>query len=530
MDRRTFLQLASGSLGSLLAGCKGGPGGGLGPIVSPGEWGATPSGQEHALLPSERRPDGMLEIFLLGGLSPWETFYTVPQFGNPQAGGPYAGSQWWSFQEGVDPTVSQWFEQCDTANRDLVQPFGLDSVGQMVNLGPFVHPLRDRPDILSRMRVWVMTHSLEPHPAAIPLAVSGMAISNPRMAGLGTHIQRYFADRAASDRSAPFSYAIFLNSLNRADLGAPATALGLHPASAQPIAIQLGDEPVLPRQLPRPGSAGYTSDLDALVDHYAAAFRQRLRHAGVDTRAPGLRDYLAARHALSNHEALEALLPAHLFERTEIDVCSRHPAYHNTDIMTAVDETGSAIQMARHLLTAGPDAARYVQVMDGGLYPNPNGQGYDTHDEHVLGQGANVSHMCRRLAEIINEPGEDDPEKLDLDRHFVLINSEFGRSPLPEVTASNPFGFGSNHWPWAYVIVGFGGPIGEEQAGVVGAIGEDAYTIQATTPAEHRASMLLAMGVWPFTEESFAVGNVREANTELDATLRLKRDVLGYDS
>ena len=529
MDRRTFLQLASGTLASFLSGCDKGSGDSPGPVAR-GEWGATPSGQEYALLPEERRPEGMLEVFLLGGLSPWETFCTMPQYGAPGAGGLYAGSQWWSFQEGVDPTVSQWFEQCAGSGRDIIEPFGLDAAGQMVNLGPFVYPLRDRPDILSRMRVWVMTHSLEPHPAAIPLTVSGLSVSNPRMAGLGTHIQRYFSDRAPSDRSAPFSYAIFLNSLNRADLGAPATALGLHPASAQPLGLQLGEEPVLPRQLPRPGTAGYTSDLDALVGHYTSVFQQRLRQGGPNTRAPGLREYLASRRGLRSHEALQGLLPASLFEHLEIDMCSRHPAYHDIAVMTATDETRSALQIARHLLTAGDQAARYVQVMDGGIYPNPNGQGYDTHDEHVLGQGANVSHVCRRIAEIVNEPGEDDPAKLDLDRHFVLLNTEFGRSPTPEVTTSNPFGFGSNHWPWGYVIVGFGGPIDEERAGFVGSIGEDAYAVSATTPSEHRAAMLLAMGIWPFTEESFGVGNVRGASTELDATLRLKRDVLGYDS
>ena len=80
------------------------------------------------------------------------------------------------------------------------------------------------------------------------------------------------------------------------------------------------------------------------------------------------------------------------------------------------------------------------------------------------------------------------------------------------------------------MIVGFGGPIDEERAGFVGSIGEDAYAVSATTPSEHRAAMLLAMGIWPFTEESFGVGNVRGASTEVDATLRLKRDVLGYDS
>ncbi len=527
MDRRTFLKLASGALVPLLPGCDKDPE----PSAFAGEWGTAPAGQEHSLLPAERRPDGILEIFLMGGLSPWETFYTQPQYCNPSAGGPFAGQQWWSFQEGVTPNVAQWLEQCDTTTgRDLYEPFALDALDQMVNLGPFITPLRDRPDILARMRVWVMAHPLEPHDVAIPYAVAGLPISNPRMAGLGTHIQRFFSSHGSSDRSAPYSYSIYQNSLNRLDLGAPSTALGLHPASAQPIAIQLGEYPTLPRQLPRPGAAGYSTELDALVDHYTATFRERLRHAGVDTRAPGLSEFRAARHALSRHQALEAMLPAALFERAEIDMCSRHPAYHNMDVMTATDETGTAIQMARHLLTAGQDSARYVQVLDGGIYPNANGQGYDTHDEHVLGQGANVTHMCRRLAEAINQPGEDDPSKLDLDRHFVLLNTEFGRSPMPEVSTANPNGFGSNHWPWGYVIVGFGGPIDEERAGVVGAIGEDSIAVQSSTPSEHRAAMLLAMGIWPFTEESFAVGDIQASGTELDAALHVKSKILGYDT
>ena len=347
MDRRTFLKLASGALAPLLPGCD--DNSEPAPGVPTDDWGATPSGQEHALLPEERRPDGILEIFLMGGLSPWETFYTLPQYGDPSSGGPFAGQQWWSFQEGVTPNVSEWLEQCDGIGRDLYEPFGLDALGQMVNLGPFITPLRDRPDILARMRVWVMAHPLEPHDVAIPLAVAGLPISNPRMAGLGTHIQRFFAARAPSDRSAPFSYSIYQNSLNRLDLGAPSTALGLHPASAQPVALQFGEYPTLPRQLARPAVTGYSGDLDALVNHYAASFRDRLRHAGVDTRAPGLAEYEAARHALSSHEALEALLPPDLFERPEITMCSRHPAYHNMDLMTATDETGAAIQMARPL-------------------------------------------------------------------------------------------------------------------------------------------------------------------------------------
>ena len=65
-----------------------------------------------------------------------------------------------------------------------------------------------------------------------------------------------------------------------------------------------------------------------------------------------MREYLASRRGLRSHEALQGLLPASLFERLEIDMCSRHPAYHDIAVMTATDETRSALQIARHLLTA----------------------------------------------------------------------------------------------------------------------------------------------------------------------------------
>ena len=148
--------------------------------------------------------------------------------------------------------------------------------------------------------------------------------------------------------------------------------------------------------------------------------------------------------------------------------------------------------------------------------------------EHVYGQGPNLMHLSRRLAAIINEPGEDDPAKLDLDRHFVLLNTEFGRAPMPEITPANPGGRGTNHWPWGYVVVGFGGFVDEDRAGVVGAIGENGRAISSVTPTEHRAAMLLAMGVWPFSSESFAVGDVRGAGSELEAAMKLRTEILGH--
>jgi len=545
MDRRNFLKLCSASLlGSAGLACEqggsSGTGIGLPPVgpspslpgplpVSSEPWGIPPAGSEHSLLPVESRPEAMLEIFLLGGMSPWETFYTVPGFCDPSIGGEYSGQQWWMFQGG-GRSVEGWFAECDGGSRSLYEPFAADAAGVTVNLGPFIYPLRDRPDILSRMRVWVVSHDVEPHAVAIPFAVAGHGVSNPRMAGLGTHLQRFFSGQDGGQRSAPSAYTIYMSSFDRSNNGAAATALGLHPASAQPLALQLGPNPRLPARLPRPGVAGYKSELDALVDHYTQQLRQRLDHAiAGGLRAPAYNDFEAVRRAMGNHEALVDLLPASLFDLSDVTMCSSHPGYpQSAEIYTVTDETTAALQLARHLITAGKDAPRYVQVMEGGVFTDPTGQGYDTHAEHVYGQGPNLMHMSRRLAAIINEPGENDPAKLDLDRHFVLLNTEFGRAPLPEVTPANPGGRGTNHWPWGYVVVGFGGFADEQRSGVVGAIGEDAIATSSVTPTEHRAAMLLAMGAWPFSSESFAVGDVRGVGSELEAAIKLRTEILGY--
>ena len=54
-------------------------------------WGSTVSSSEaQALPPLSARPDGVFELYLFGGLCAWDTFYVVPEFGDPAAGGPLA--------------------------------------------------------------------------------------------------------------------------------------------------------------------------------------------------------------------------------------------------------------------------------------------------------------------------------------------------------------------------------------------------------------------------------------------------------
>ncbi|MEC8024940.1 MAG: DUF1501 domain-containing protein [Myxococcota bacterium] len=150
--------------------------------------------------------------------------------------------------------------------------------------------------------------------------------------------------------------------------------------------------------------------------------------------------------------------------------------------------------------------------------------GYDSHDYHVAESARNVTHSIRSVADAINRPGENDPSKLNLDDHLVLFTSEFGRTPYEEKRRVR----GLNHWPFGFVVVMIGGPVTEDQRGVYGAIGPGGYADSYITPPEFRASLLLAQGIWPFSPQSFAVGDVRNVNSEADAVIQLRNRVLGH--
>jgi hypothetical protein len=62
---------------------------------------------------------------------------------------------------------------------------------------------------------------------------------------------------------------------------------------------------------------------------------------------------------------------------------------------------------------------------------------------------------------------------------------------------------------------------------VYGAIGPDGNAVTYATPGELRAAMLVAMGIYPFAPESFAVGDVPGVQSELDGLVFLRDVVLG---
>jgi hypothetical protein len=478
-----------------------------------GPWGS-PRDAEHAaaLMPEDKRPERIVEFFLFGGLAPWDTVYVVPEHGDPEQGGPYAMQQWWQFQFGPD-NVQDHFNRCGGGSRDLYEPFATDALGKTVNLGPFVYPLRDRPDLLRRMRILVMGHDQLSHQAAVPLALCGQLRSSPRLASTGAHIERYFQDRVGNQR--PHAWQIIPGLPDLGTFSADsANSIGLHRPSARPLQVRFNGDGLDLEALRRPAFGSRRTAVDAAVERYLQAYEARYRHGDGRLRSAGLDDYAAARAALGRSDAILALLNDTVASGSQGMECGE---------TSAADYTTMGLRLAAHLATRPEGAPRYINAVDGGLFPATAGAAYDTHVNHVVESSTNVVHFFSEFASRINEPGEDDPDKLDLDRDLVLVTTEFGRDP----TAT---GTGTEHWPGGYAVLAFGGPIDEERSGVVGAIGEDGLASESVTPAEFRASLLLAMGIWPFSTESFAVGDVREGVTELDAAVWLKERIWGYST
>ncbi len=512
-SRRTFLRNSALAGAGLSVGCPSEElpvgGGGSGP------WGsAADSTQAAAFLPSGSAPEGVLELFLWGGMNALDTFHVIPEHGDPAAGGDPRG--WWVFQDGENG-IPEVFARCGGGDRPLLEPWTTDSAGRTVHLGPFIHPFRERPDLLARTRSLVMRHDAAPHQVAVPLALGGHVKGNPRLTGFGAHVERFFQARASGPREAPYAWVLVPD---RVDVDQhntdAAVAVGAHSASARPMALRIGEQSRLVDLLARSNLRERTADVDAALSHYLARYRAGFSGpGGGQVRAPALGEYEAALSGLRRADALRGILPPELLEVTGGERC-QDPS--------DLDLTTTQLRLAAHLLTRFAEPAKYVCMIDGGLHPTTAGAVYDTHTGHVVESARNLIHVFDRLVGLINEPGENDPDKLDLDRHQVIITTEFGRSPHPQN------GDGLNHWPWGYVQLVLGGWADEDRSGVIGSIPESAYADDWISPSEFRAGMLLGMGIWPFNKEGFGVGDTRVDGTEADAAHWLRERVLGYPS
>lgn len=499
MRRRKFLAGGAAALGGLM----------LPRVARAGTFGDAPNAAAvAALLAPGVRAEKCLEVYLYGGMASFESFYVVEEYGRSDDPDPALRDTMWHLFESDHGNV--FGGDCGlTDPTTWLTDFGLDANGKMVQLGPLVGPLRDRPDVVSRMRVLVMQHEFEPHEAAVPQAMCGLRLGNPRMAGLGTHVQRYWQDRDLTGRVAPWSY-VFSPVQARSNFNThTAAAVGTHPGSARPLLIKTSDNMDLAALLGRREVGMDVSRLDPLLRRYAA--QNVGRHtdlAGNALRSRAVSDHNFAIGALVNAPALQELLPESMFEVSNGKMCSTT----NSDI------SGMALRAGVSLLTNPVSPAKYVNVVDGG-FQFFGDLPYDTHFGHLQTSAINHRHIWQALVEQINEPGEGDPAKIDLDDTMICITAEFGRTPYLS------FG-GTNHFPHGYVSVLIGGPV---VPGVSGALGPDGYAVDSVSPAEFRAGMLAGLGIYPFHADGFAVGDLLAggAGTEIDQLVWLNERILG---
>src|SRR4051812_1135761 len=141
MKRRTFLSLAGGASAAAVM---------VGPWIrrsSAASFGTFPAGTSTVQLPDGQRAKKVLEVFLYGGLSPWETLYFVRDYGT--ASDPVApNSQYWALSQATA------LSRCGN-DESISRPFATDANGAMVELGPFAHRLFLRSDVTARMRLVV---------------------------------------------------------------------------------------------------------------------------------------------------------------------------------------------------------------------------------------------------------------------------------------------------------------------------------------------------------------------------------------
>lgn len=500
-------------------------------------WGQWPSDTTDLMVPEELRVDSVLEIHFNGGITPWETFYTVPEWG--MGAGPF---RYLHMFEGdpfappntVDPQAA--FTECglDAGGMDYTEEFANDTAGQTISLGPWTAPLRRRPDIANRMRVMCQSHGILAHEGANPVSFTGTFIGSPRLAGIGAHIQRFYQEAPGADQPVPNSYILFPSGAGFSFAAAStATAIGFHPGSSRPLTVTVTQNSQLTQLLARPGLPGaYRAEFDAAVAHYVQDYTNRFRPGGVGkpTRSVERGNFGYANYARTNAEELIDVLTPDLFENQGGESCG-------PDFFAGADTdmTNMQANVARSLITNPTYPARYVQWIDTGIFPRPE-VGHDVHGNHAYYSAVNISHTLEALASIIQDPNEPrDPTLIDLDRTLVVLNMEFGRTPYRQ---GGELGTGTNHWPYGYVNVMIGGPVrnggGSPGSSVYGWIQEDGDTTAGVaqefiTCAENRIMVLSAMGIYPFSSQSFAVADVRDTDDEAAAVTRVRDTFWGLD-
>jgi hypothetical protein len=401
-------------------------------------------------------------------------------------------------------------------------------------LGPATYPLW-RPDILDHLQILVSTHDLLPHEAAIPYSLTGTRLGRPTQAGTGAFVTKHFGG------TEPTAYVLKGSGGLAADNLVSAATTGTLGASARPLFLEVPcggpSFAVLDREA--------TPDQDALLEYYINQYKSRLSFPDPDgdrIRSPVFDDYEATSQQFFNLDAIRDELNG--YDASSISsgaaegACIENGANRCPGEELDGDSIRQSMNLAGYLLNR-PNT-RYVCVIDTGRN-NSGGAGYDTHDFHARDTYRNLTNTLHMVAEMTdpNRPGGPVIPEFTM----IVITTEFGRTPNREG------GTGRGHYPTAYTnliipaVANAPVPYSRPTRRVVGGIDADASVydadgsgIDAITPTDLRAAMLMALAIDPFVNQDgdgFGVGdlseNVVQGGGEPESRINLIEKVLGYD-
>jgi len=323
-------------------------------------FGAFPGGTAGVQLPDGVRARRVLEVFLYGGLSCWETLYFVRAYGAPDD--PlYPDSQYYALAADNAAALAS----CGAADRE--RPFAVDALGASVELGPFAARLWQRSDVVARMRLVVQRHALLPHEAAVPQALTGRPIGQPAPPASGAHPAR--PARRGGDAGSRVAARLRVRGRRgverqRRGGGGAGRPPGRGAAAADPDRSR-GHDQLLDRGVLGGDRAGH----DALVAAYADQYAARLTWPGRGrVRSRAAADAASAFATQRRADAIHGVLRDDLLAPAGATACGR----------TAIDFPQVGLAAAAALLTHPTEPASYVCVVDSGLVGATGGSGYDT--------------------------------------------------------------------------------------------------------------------------------------------------------
>ena len=473
-------------------------------------WNSLPEGVWDA----RPRKYKILEIFLTGGLSPWETFY-VDQPGTVDSSDPAVADNW----RGSYPFIEGLSDACKPLSGEESRLFARVN-GNDVHFGFPTADLWTAPDgetpLVDRTRVVVVRHNLAPHEGGTPIALTGLRPGSPRLAGLGTPIDRHSRQNTEGTigRLAPAAYVIEPATYN-SEMDS-FVEVGRHGAAFRPprLGLTSGGGLVAALERRRVDEAG---PYGGLISAYRNAFSSSITDARDEVRLRSKQfDFFSSSiNALSFGPGLREVLDSIPPTVVNTDCTGSSALFAPTPLLE------QSLDLALELFSLDENPAAYVGI----------GEDFDAYDGHRQNL-ARVAIKVPHLLGLLYKKAFVD-RTLNLDETLIVLNTEFGRTPTWQAATPDR----RNHHPEGTINVLIGGPIGPPgsgapgRPGIAGAMDERGYAESGDSiqPADVRAGLLMAAGVNPIHDDIFSIGDLsdlRGTGPEPTARMHAIRDFM----